>query len=301
MFNPVTFLIYAVTVVAWGTAFFAAKLQVGVVPLEWSVAYRFALAAPAFFLVAFATGRSLRAGVRDHVVFAALGLLLFSVHFLAVYESTTRIPSGLTAVGFSIIVIFNTLLAVPAMGTRLEGRTLLGTALGLAGIALVFSGDLGGFDGSASAWTGVGLAVFAAAVASGGNLLSARIQRRGVPIIQASAWGMSYGALAMALYAIAMGKAPALEWTPTYVGAMAYLVLLGTVIAFYAYLSLIHRIGAGRAAYAWVAAPVLALILSTLFEGYVWQRTAVLGVLLLAGGNALVLRNSPRPPAARSI
>lgn len=300
MYNLVTFLIYAVTVVAWGTAFFAAKLQAGVVPLEWSVAYRFALAAPVFFIIALATGRSLRVSVRDHVVFAALGLLLFSVHFLAVYESTTRIPSGLTAVGFSIIVIFNTLLAVPAMGARLELRTLFGTALGLAGIALVYSGDLGGFAGSASAWTGIGLAVFAAAVASGGNLVSARIQRRGVPIIQANAWGMSYGALAMALYAIATDKPLVVEMSVTYVGAMAYLVLLGTVVAFYTYLSLIHRIGAGRAAYTWVAAPALALILSTLFEGYVWHLTAVLGVLLLIGGNVLMLRGPSRRPAAGS-
>jgi len=298
LFNPVNLALYAVTVVAWGTAFFGAKLQVGPVPLEWSVAYRFALTAPVFFVVAAATGRSLRFGLRDHAVFAALGLLLFSVHFLAVYESTARIPSGLTAVGFSIIVIFNTLLAVPAMGTRLEWRTLLGAALGLAGVALVFSGDLGEFDRSAAAWTGVGLAVFAAIVASGGNLLSARVQRRGLPIVQANAWGMSYGALAMALYALATGKPPAVEWTATYVGAMAYLVILGTAIAFYAYLSLIHRIGAGRAAYAWVAAPVLALALSTAFEGYGWGLNAVAGVLLLGLGNVLVLSNPPRRAAA---
>lgn len=301
MFNPLTLLLYTVTVVAWGTAFFGAKLQAGVVPLEWSVAYRFALTAPVFFVVAAATGRSLRFGWRDHVVFAALGLLLFSVHFLAVYESTTRIPSGLTAVGFSIIVIFNTLLAVPAMGTRLEWRTLFGAALGLAGIVLVYSGDLGEFEGSAGAWAGIGLAVFAALVASGGNLLSARTQRRGIPIIQANAWGMGYGALAMALYALATGKAPGVEWTLTYVGAMAYLVILGTAIAFYAYLSLIHRIGAGRAAYAWVAAPVLALILSTLFEGYAWHLSAVFGVALLVAGNVLVLSNPPRPAAARQV
>lgn len=300
MFNTTTLLLYLVTVIAWGTAFFSAKLQAGVVPLEWSVAYRFALTAPVFFVFAAATGRSLRFGWRDHIVFAALGLLLFSVHFLAVYESTTRIPSGLTAVGFSIIVIFNTLLAVPAMGSRPEWRTLFGATLGLAGIALVYSGELGGFKGSADAWTGIGLAVFAAAVASGGNLLSARTQRRGVPVIPTNAWGMSYGALAMALYAMVTGKTPAFEWTITYVGSMAYLVILGTAIAFYAYLSLIHRIGAGRAAYAWVAAPVLALILSTLFEGYAWHPSAMLGVLLLVLGNVLVLRNPPQPSALRA-
>ncbi len=300
MFNPVNLLLYAVTVVAWGTAFFGAKLQAGVVPLEWSVAYRFALTAPVFFIAAAATGRSLRFGLRDHAVFAALGLLLFSVHFLAVYESTTRIPSGLTAVGFSIIVIFNTLLAVPAMGTRLEWRTLFGAVLGLAGVALVFSGDLGEFDRSVAAWTGIGLAVFAALVASGGNLLSARSQRRGVPIIQANAWGMTYGAIAMAVYALATGKLPDVEWTATYIGAMAYLVILGTAIAFYAYLSLIHRIGAGRAAYAWVAAPVLALALSTAFEGYTWHLSAIVGVVLLAAGNVLVLGNPPRRVAVEA-
>ncbi len=300
MFNTTTLFLYVVTVIAWGTAFFGAKLQAGVVPLEWSVAYRFALSAPVFFIFAAATGRSLRFGWRDHIVFAALGLLLFSVHFLAVYESTTRIPSGLTAVGFSIIVIFNTLLAVPAMGSRPEWQALCGAALGLAGIALVYSGELGGFKGSTDAWIGIGLAVFAAAVASGGNLLSARTQRRGVPVIQANAWGMSYGALAMALYAAVTGKAPAVEWTITYVGSMVYLVTLGTAIAFSAYLSLIHRIGAGRAAYAWVAAPVLALILSTFFEGFAWHPSTMLGVLLLVAGNFLVLKSPPNPSVARA-
>lgn len=282
-------LLYAATVAVWGTTFYAITFQFGEVPLEASIAYRFALSALGFFAFALVTRRSLRFSLRQHGAFALLGIFLFSFHFLAVYRSTDLIASGLTSVAFSTIVLFNIGFAAIFLGSPFQPRVIIGAILGMTGIALVFWRDVAAFDLGDAALAGLGLAVLGGFLASIGNVVSARIQRDGLPIVQASAWGMSYGAIFMALFGLAVGRPVLFDWSLTYAGSLVYLVIVSTIVAFTAYLTLLGRIGAPRAGYMWVLFPIVALALSTLFEDYRWSPTAVAGVAAVLLGNAFVL------------
>jgi drug/metabolite transporter (DMT)-like permease len=65
------------------------------------------------------------------------------------------------------------------------------------------------------------------------------------------------------------------EWTFSYLGALVYLALFGSVIAFGAYFTLVGRIGASNAAYSTLLFPLVALSISTVYEGYVWHMNGL--------------------------
>ncbi len=126
-------------------------------------------------------------------------------------------------------------------------------------------------------------------LASTGNIVAARNQREQFPVLQTNAFGMGYGAILMIAIALIAGVPFRFETTPSYIASLVYLALFGSVIAFGAYLTLLGRIGADRAAYSSLLFPLVALGISTLFEGYQWSTPALVGVLLVLAGNFLVL------------
>ena len=100
---------------------------------------------------------------------------------------------------------------------------------------------------------------------------------------------MFYGALLSAITSLLAGHEFAFDWSPGYVISLAYLSVFGSIVAFGAYLTLLGRIGAHKAGYAMVMFPVVALILSTLFEGLELDWTILVGTLLVLVGNVFVL------------
>ncbi|MFL5316578.1 MAG: DMT family transporter [Microvirga sp.] len=281
--------LYAVTVFVWGTSWIALKGQLGEVSPEVSTLWRFLLAAPLMWLWALARGDALAYPAADHRRFAAAGALMFSSNFVLFLYGGQYLPSGLLAVVFSLVSILNLLLGAAFLGQPIVPRVALGGMLGAAGIALLYSPQIaGGFERGAL----LGLAFCLAGTLSfcAGNLVSTAIQRRGVPLLAATAWGMTYGVAALAAIVLVRGQPLIVEWTPRYLGATLYLALFASVVAFASYLTLLRRIGAARAGYATVLFPIVALAVSTLVEGYRWTLAAILGAALALAGNVLVLR-----------
>ena len=289
--------LYITSVLIWGTTWLAITFQLGIVPVEVSVAYRFALAA--LLLLGYCAARRLplRFSFADHRFMALQGLFLFGLNYLLTYHAERFISSGLTAVGFTAIVFLNIVGARLVFGTPITRPMILGASLGALGIALVFWRDLSGFEASRNGVTGLGLIVGAATISSVGNLLSAWNQKRGLPVVQSNAIGMVYGALLVAVIAILAGEDFRVEPTLSYLGSLFYLALFGTAIAFGAYLSLLGRIGAAKAGYASILFPLVALALSTWVEGFVWHGTAVAGMALSLAGNVIILRRRAAQPA----
>jgi drug/metabolite transporter (DMT)-like permease len=264
--------LYAVTVFVWGTSWIALKGQLGEVSPEVSTLWRFLLAAPLMWLWALARGDTLAYPAADHRRFAAAGALMFSSNFVLFLYGGQYLPSGLLAVVFSLVSILNLLLGAAFLGQPIMPRVAAGGVIGAAGIALLYSPQIaGGVQRGAL----VGLAFCLAGTLSfcAGNLVSTAIQRRGVPLLAATAWGMTYGVAALAAIVL-------VEWTPRYLGATLYLALFASVVAFASYLTLLRRIGAARAGYATVLFPIVALAVSTLVEGYRWTLPAILGAAL---------------------
>jgi drug/metabolite transporter (DMT)-like permease len=276
-------------VLAWGASWLAIKFQLGQVAPEWSIVYRFALAAGLLMAFCGLRGLGLRFGRRQHLYLALQGLLLFSLNYILVYLAEVTLPSGLVAVVFSSVVILNVFFGALFLKAPIRRPVLLGGVLGLAGLGLIFWPEIAASQARQAWLGGLGLTVGATISASLGNIVSARNQRAGLPVVQTNAWGVSYGAGFMLLLALLRGAPPSIEATPAYLGSLVYLAIIATIVAFGAYLTLLGRIGPDRAGYAFVLFPVVALALSTLFEGLHWNLLGLLGVGLVLTGNGLAL------------
>jgi drug/metabolite transporter (DMT)-like permease len=287
--------LFSIATLIWGSTWLAITFQLGVVAPEASIVYRFALAALMLAAWCLATGRSLRFPFAQHAWFAAQGTLLFGLNYLGVYLAEQYIASGLVAVLFSLIVFLNLVGVRVFFAAPINRRTLVGATLGVAGVTLLFWRELGTSHGDTL--RGIVFAFAATVLASGGNLLAVRNQRHGVPLLPGVAWGMAYGALAIALVAAIEGIAWTFDARPGYVMSLLYLAAFGSVIAFGTYLTLLGKIGAARAGYVGVAVPVVALLLSTVFEHYEWTLPALAGAALCVIGNVLVLM--PQAEAGR--
>ncbi|GAG28693.1 unnamed protein product, partial [marine sediment metagenome] len=231
----------------------------------------------------------LRFSLREHMSFAATGLFMFSTNFLCFYYAGEYLVSGLLSVVFSLASIVNIALAAMFLGQRPGIRTIGGAALGITGIALMFWPEISGTSLNTDALTGLFLCVCGTLCFCTGNMLSAGLQRRKTPVLSATAWGMIYGTGVCVFYALIFGKSFSFEWTQTYIGSLVFLSVVSTVLAFACYLTLLGRIGSGRAAYATVMFPILALVLSTFVEGYQWSVLSLTGLAFALAGNFIVL------------
>lgn len=217
------------------------------------------------------------------------GLTLFGLNYVLVYWATAYLTSGLIAVVFSTIVLMNIANGALFFGKRPAASVIAGALLGLTGICMVFLPELVLLNVDGSALKGLLLSLLSTFIASLGNMVSARNQAAKLPVVQTNAYGMAYSAVALVLFSALQGDAFTYEPTWTYTGSLIYLALFGSVLAFGSFLTLLGRIGAERAAYAMVLFPIVALGISTLFEGYRWSPEALFGVALVLSANVLIL------------
>lgn len=286
---PADFGLYAGTVLVWGTTWIALSFQLGTVDPQVSIVWRFLLAAPIMFLICRIVGAPIRFSWRYHLIFAALGLFLYSTNFILFYNAGRFVVSGLLAVIFSLASITNILLATLFLGEPLRLRVWLGALLGLGGVTLMFWPEIGGELGHGPL-IGLALGFLGCLSFSTGNMISARLRRQGIAVLSMNAWGVTYGVAVNAIVAVAAGSAFIVEPTTKYILSLLWLAIPGSVLAFWMYIALLGRIGADRAGYTTVLSPVLALLISTFIEDYHWSALAVAGLLMVAAGNVLVLR-----------
>jgi len=285
-------LLYVVTILIWGSSWLVIKFQLGVVDPMVSVAYRFLLASAISWIYCRYSGLQLSFRLRDHGFMFLQGVSLFALNYWLFYISELTLTSGLAAVIFSTIVVMNMLNGVIFLKNRLELRVLIGAVLGLSGIILIFWPEVSDFETGSENLFAAALAVLATFLASLGNIASARNQREGIPVVQSNTYGMTYGAMLMLVLAWSTGHEFNFEFTVSYVSSLVFLSVFASIIAFWSYLTLLGRVGVERAAYATLIFPLVALGISTIFEGYQWSANAVIGIVLILGGNLLILKRS---------
>lgn len=285
-------ILFLIPVFIWGSTWFVIKFQVGNVDPLFSVAYRFGIAGVLMLIVCRLWGLKLTFNKKEHGFILLQGLLIFGFNYWLIYMSELYLTSGLVGLMFSLLVFLNIVNGRIFLKTPFETKVIIGGLLGLIGTGLVFREDLLQFSLSDEKVLGVILAVSGTFIASLGNITSARNQKVGIPVISSNAFGMTYGALAMFLLALLSGKTISFEANISYIGSLLYLAIFGSVIAFGAYLTLIGNIGASKAAYVSVIAPVIALIISTIFENYQWSVSSFFGAALILTGNVIALSQS---------
>lgn len=284
--------LYLVTVLVWGSTWIAIEFQLGTVAPEASIVYRYLLASALLFSWCRYRGLNLRFGARAHGRFLMLGVFLFSLNYITAYYAQVYITSAMTAICFSMMVWMNIVNARIFFGTRAGFRVTAGSVLGVIGIAVLFLPQVEEFTFSDMTFIGGALAVSGAFLASLGNMVSQASQRDGLPIVQSNAWGMFYGSLLTGAIALWQGSEFNFDASPDYVLSLLYLSIFGSIVAFGSYLTLLGRIGAHKAGYAMVMFPVVALIISVLFEGLELNRSIVAGVTLVLAGNVFILRGA---------
>ena len=285
----VNFLLYALTVSIWGSTWLVITFQLGT-PVAVAIGWRFTLASAILFGWCFARRTRFDFNPRQIALVALQGLMNYCFNYWMVYQAEARISSGLVAVLFSLLMVCNMIGGRLFFVQRINAYGAAGAALGVAGVLLVFWPEVTGFEGGDSRILGIFFALGATLFSSCGNLLSVQTQKSGVPLIPGMAIGMGAGGLTMIAIGLASGDSLAIPLTAPFVASLLYLCVFGSVIAFAAYLGLIQRIGAAQASYANVLIPMVALALSSLFEGYHWQLFSVAGLLVSLAGNLLVMR-----------
>lgn len=292
--KPIDFMViflYTAVVVIWGSAWLAVRYQIGVVPPEASIAYRIGIAA--VFMLAWIIYRRLplRFSIKDHFFMALQGLFIFSTNFFLFYHAAAYLTTGFIAVICSTASAMTMIINAVLLRRFPPLAVIIGAALGIVGISMIFCRELAVFSLNSDELTGIVLSLGGTLSFSFGSLVSSRNRRAGLSVSGNTFWAMFYGASVLIVFLFAGGNRFAFDPEIPYIMSLLYLAIVGSVVAFAAYFALLGRITAERAAYVTVLFPIIALWLSTLFEGYQWAMSDFVGVVIILAGNLLVLRN----------
>jgi drug/metabolite transporter (DMT)-like permease len=290
---------FAAVVLIWGTTWIVIKFQLGTVNPSWSVTYRFLTGGVA--LLGWCLLRGLPLTVpRTALPFLALfGLFQFVMNFNFVYRSEQHIPSGIPAVAFALLMVPNALLAWAFLGRRVSGRFALGSALGIAGVGMLFVQQLNLPGDRGETMLGLALVVAGVLSASVANVMQASPRATSYPVIAGLGWAMLMGAAMNAGLAFAVAGPPQFDPSPGYWLGFIYLGVFASAVAFALYFDLIRTMGPAEAAWTGVLVPILAMAISTVVEDFRWTPLAVAGCLLALVGMVVALRQ-PRQAAAQA-
>lgn len=287
---------FLISTLIWGTTWIAITFQLGTVAPEASVTYRFLLAGGALFLWARLKGESLALNGRQQLWMALLGLF-YAVNYAFIYRAEMQISSGLVAVAGSAMLFFNIVLSRWLFGSPITRELTIGAGLGVLGMLLVFWPEVAAFSGR-DGTLGVIYALVGSFGASCANMVAMRNAKAGLPVLTTNAWWMLWCAGFMAVAVPLSGAEFTFEWSSGYVLSLLYLAIFGSVIAFSAYLALVGKIGASRASYIAVLTPIVALLISTIFEDMQWHLSSGFGVLAIGLGQFLILHGRSKQSRA---
>ncbi len=298
-------LLYAITVLIWGSTWYAVTLQLGVVHPIVSVAYRFALAAIllCIYTYGFKKNRQYHFTLKQHGLIALLGLCLFCMNYILFYFGTAHLTSGLVAILFSTITMMNIFNQAIFFKIKVKKQVASGSLLGLLGILFVFWPEVSQLSLGDNVVKGIVICLLASYSASLGNMVSMKNKEHNIPVLEANTFGMAYGSMFSFILALIIGAPFTIDTSLPYISSMLYLACFGSAVAFGCYLTLMNNIGADKAAYSTVLFPLVALTISTFLEGYVWTTVSLCGVMLALIGNVIAMytpktrRQHPAPSA----
>lgn len=289
---------FTVPAIVWGTTWYAITFQLGEVDPLVSVSYRFLLAGIVMAAICWVVRTPLKFDLSAHFYFLLMGSSLFGLNYWLVYLAQTHLASGVVALTFSTVIFFTILFNRLLLKAPVRLNVALGGIFGFAGTLFIFRSEIAAVDFSGQTMLAFGFCLGSTLLAALGNIIAAFIQKQKIPVLPANAYAMYYGALVNIGIALALGKHFAFETSFSYVGSLLYLSLFGSVLTFGVYLKLIGKIGPDKAVYVAIVTPVIALIISTIFENFVWTWFSLAGSALVLAGNYWVLKKKTNPCAA---
>lgn len=279
-----TGLLFAITALLWGCGALATTFQSGVTPAPWSVAIRMFLAGVMLLSYGAFTRHPIRVRGRNTWYVMLQGVLFFGVAFTAFYEATSRVPSGIAAVGLATSSIFAALIGRFAFGSAWSPRLITGSILGVIGMLITFVPEIDKASSSRYV-TGIAWSLGAALATATGTVISTRNHKAGVPAVPTIGWGAIFGAAASAIWAVCAGDPLIIDASPRYLASLLYLTIGASCATFLLYFRLVERVGASSAAYIFTVVPIVAIGLSAIFEGLRLGPSMVMGTVIILVGN----------------
>jgi drug/metabolite transporter (DMT)-like permease len=282
-------ILFTATLFCWSPTWYLIKFQLGYVDPLVSVFYRFVSASLIIFVYLIIKRKSLKFSFNRHIWFLFFGTCLYSVNYVFFYTSNTYLVSAFPAIVFSTVVIMNILGEWFYFKKRPTVNTLIGATIGMIGIIIIFNEEIFNFSFNNGTHIGLFLALLGTFCASTGNMVHQRNLNNNFPLIQTIAFSMLYGSLITLLITQLNNTELLFEFSFKYIASLAYLSVFGSIFAFIFYLKLLEKVGPGRAGYVGVVMPVIALLISTIFENLKWQIDLIIGLPILLIGAVLVI------------
>ena len=292
MLSGINGVLYGITILIWGSSWIMIKFQVEVVSASISVFYRFFLAAIILQCLCLIKRQKSVYALREYIFIAIQGFCLFAVNYWLFYLSAEYLSSGLMALIFSTIVVMNMINGRIWFGTTINLKMVFGAMMGISGLTLVFWPEIQWEDSNYNMFKGLLLAFVATYFSSLGNIVSVRNQKKGIPVFYSNAYAMTFGCLTMLMITMITDEHWNFSWNPQFLLSLVFLSVFASVVGFWCYLTLLGRVGADRGAYATLIFPIVALSISTVFEGYQWSLIAISGVVLILLGKYIILKRS---------
>ena len=283
------FILFLVTLFCWSPTWYVIKFQLGYVDPLVSVFYRFIAASLIIFIYLIVKRKSLKFSFNQHIWFLFFGTCLYSINYVFFYTSNTYLVSAFPAIVFSNVVVMNILGEWFYFKKKPTIQTLIGAAIGMIGIIIIFNREIFNFSLSNGTHIGLFLALLGTFCASTGNMVYQRNLNNNYPLIETIAFAMLYGSLITLLITQLNNTELLFEFTFRYIASLTYLSVFGSIFAFIFYLKLLEKVGPGRAGYVGVVMPVIALLISTIFENLEWRIDLIIGLPILLIGAVLVI------------
>ena len=287
-----TIFLFISTLIVWGPTWYIIKFQLGIVDPMTSVFYRFFLSSIIILVFCVFKKINLRFSLKEHLLIAALGISLFNINYVFFYLSTVHLISGFVALCFSSILFMNVVNNIVFKHKYPKIMTLVGGLIGTLGLLFIFYGEIISFEFSKGTSIGILLGVLATYFASIGNLISEYTSKVKLNVVAVTGYGMLYGSVTLLIYLLLVDIDLNFDFSYRYIVSLLYLSVFGSVFGFILYLSIIKNIGANDAAYIAIIMPLIALIISTIFEGLIWDMNLYIGAFLVLFGNILILKRN---------
>ncbi|MEM1160223.1 MAG: DMT family transporter [Pseudomonadota bacterium] len=297
--NAATIVLFALTVLVWGSTWIMMKFQLGVVDATASLTYRYFIAGVLVLAGAAIAGKRIQLRGREHLWCVAQGGMMFSINYWMTYIAAEHLTTGVISVFFAGASACTMLVALVVFQRVPALRTAMGALMGVIGTALVFWPEIDGLPVDGPEVQSGFLLILSVFLFASGGLVGARNLGAGMPRYATIGWAMVYGSGWMCAVVLIRGDTFGFDLSLPYILSLVWLIVLGSGLVFVMYFILIERIGPERASYASVMFPLVALVISTFAEGYQWPLLALIGVPLAIIGNGLVLWQG-RAPAASS-
>jgi drug/metabolite transporter (DMT)-like permease len=281
----------------WGSTWLAIKLGLHDLPPLTFAGIRFAVAGLVLFAIIGLTRVRLPRHKEEWVLLGYTGLLTITVNYALVFWGEQHISSGLAALLSATVPLFG----LPLAHRRLQAEPLTlwkgaGVLLGLVGVAVVFSGELG-IGGPIALWASAGIVLAALASAHAGVLLKAA----GTHIEPSVLAGVQMvgGCVPLLAAGFALEGSPfRFHWTPLALGCLAYLIVVGSVVAFLMYYWLIRHMQVSAVLMIPLVTPLVAVFLGVMFAGETMGWHTAVGGAAIIGGVALTLVNVKKREAS---